>query len=147
MIQAEIALLTDHRYAAPAADAGDWYFGNILADDHLLQDALIRRGRTSVRVDWADPKVDWGQFRCALFRTTWDYFERYAEFTAWLDRIERQTRLCNTGPTVRWNVDKHYLADLERRGVPIVPSRFLERGTTETLSDVLEASGWDEAVI
>lgn len=144
---ADVALLTDHRYTAAAAAPGDWYLGNILADDGLLQAALARRGLSSVRVDWADTSVDWAAFGCAVFRTTWDYFERFAEFTAWLNRLESLTRVCNPVPTVRWNVDKHYLADLDARGVPVVPSRFLERGSTQSLSDVLADTGWDEAVI
>ncbi|HXD86280.1 MAG TPA: hypothetical protein VN641_07290 [Urbifossiella sp.] len=24
-----------------------------------------------------------------MFRTTWDYFDRFAEFTAWLERVDR----------------------------------------------------------
>ncbi|MFO0798690.1 MAG: hypothetical protein U0804_14555 [Gemmataceae bacterium] len=143
----DVALLTDRRYTATAAAEGDWYMGNILADDGLLQAALARRGLTSERVDWADPDVLWSRFRCAVFRTTWDYFDRFSEFSAWLDRVERQTRLCNHGPTVRWNLDKHYLADLDARGVPVVPSRFLERGSTQPLADVLAETGWDEAVV
>ncbi len=147
MPQTDVALLTDHRYTAATAAPDDWYLGNILADDGLLQAALRRRGLTSVRVDWADASVDWSAFGCAVFRTTWDYFERFPQFTAWLGHIERQTRVCNPVPTVRWNVDKHYLADLDARGVPVVPSRFLERGETTRLVDVLNETGWDEAVI
>jgi glutathione synthase/RimK-type ligase-like ATP-grasp enzyme len=147
MPTADVALLTDRRYTAATAADGDWYLGNILADDGLLQAALLRRGLTCVRVDWADAAIDWAEFGCALFRTTWDYFERFPEFTAWLDRVERRTRVCNPVPTVRWNMDKHYLADLECRGVPVVPSRFLERGSTRPLAEVLSETGWDEAVI
>ncbi len=33
----DVALLTDRRYTAPAAPDGDWYLGNILADDALLR--------------------------------------------------------------------------------------------------------------
>ncbi len=143
----DVALLTDRRYTASTAAEGDWYLQNILDDDRLLQEALARRGLTSVRVDWADPEIEWSRFRCAVFRTTWDYFERYAEFCAWLERIECATRLCNAGSTVRWNVDKHYLADLADRGVPVVPSRFLERGSTRTLADVLAETDWDDAVV
>lgn len=143
----EVALLTDRRYAASSAAESDWYLGNILADDRLLQEALARRGVTSVRVDWADPAVDWSSFRCAVFRTTWDYFERFAEFTDWLGRVECETRLCNLAPAVRGNLDKHYLADLAERGVPVVPTRFLERSSPQTLAAVLAETGWDEAVI
>jgi len=38
--RAEIALLTDSRYTASEAPTGDWYLGNILADDRLLAAAL-----------------------------------------------------------------------------------------------------------
>lgn len=41
---ATIALLTDRRYTATEAAAGDWYLGNILADDRLLAAALAARG-------------------------------------------------------------------------------------------------------
>lgn len=143
----DVALLTDHRYTATTAASGDWYLGNILADDRLLQAALSRRELTSVRVDWADPAIDWSRFRCAVFRTTWDYFERLAEFTVWLERVERETRLCNSGSTIRWNMDKHYLQVLAAQGVPVVPSRFLERGSTRTLAEVMTETGWGEVVI
>jgi len=143
----DVALLTDRRYTANTAAEGDWYLQNILDDDRLLQEALARRGLASLRVDWADPEIDWSRFRCAVFRSTWDYHERFAEFSAWLGRAELATRLCNPASTVRWNADKHYLADLADRGVPVLPSRYLERGSTRTLAGVLEETGWDDAVI
>lgn len=143
----DVALLTDRRFTANTAADGDWYLGNILADDRLLQIALTRRGLTSVRVDWADPAVEWSRFRCAVFRTTWDYFERFAEFSAWLERVERETRLCNAGSTIRWNLDKHYLADLHRLGVPVTASRYLERGTAQTVTEILDETSWDDAVV
>lgn len=145
--EADVALLTERRYAASAAAEGDWYLDNILRDDGLLQAALARLGLSSRRVDWADPDVDWSRFRCAVFRTTWDYFDRFREFSAWLARVQQQTRLCNDASLVWWNVDKHYLADLAARGVPVVPSYFVERGCTLSLHELLDATGWDDAVI
>ncbi len=145
--RADIALLTDHRYTATQAAASDWYLGNILHDDALLQDSLAQLGLSSVRVDWADPTVDWTSFSCAVFRTTWDYFERITEFTAWLDRVEKQTRLCNDTSLIRWNLDKHYLADLQSMGIPIVPSLFLEAGSRPDLPSLLSETGWEDAII
>ncbi len=142
-----IALLTESRFAAPAAAPGDWYLSNILRDDHLLQSALERRGFTSERVDWARSDVDWSRFGCAVFRTTWDYVERHAQFTAWIEHNRVRTRLCNDAETLLWNMDKHYLADLETKGIAIVPSRFIERGTPTSLRALLDESGWVEAVI
>lgn len=144
---ADVALLTDRRYEAKTAAEGDWYLGNILADDGLLRAALLRRGLTSVRVDWSRGDVDWSRFRCAVFRTTWDYFDRFGEFTDWLDRVQSRTQLINSVPTVRWNLDKHYLADLRSRGVPVVETVFVERGDSLPLADWLTRLGWARAVV
>lgn len=144
---ADVALLTDRRYTAPVAAPDDWYLANILADDALLGAALARRGLTSARVDWADPAVDWSRFRVGVFRTTWDYFDRRDEFRGWLDRVAAVTQICNPVDVVLHNMDKHYLAELEAVGVPVVPSRFLERGARCDLGAVLAATGWSEAVV
>ena len=143
----DVALLTDRRYTSSVATPDDWYLSNILRDDELVQAALLQIGLTSTRIDWANSSVDWSKFRCAVFRTTWDYFERLPQFTAWLEQIQLQTRLCNDASTVRWNLDKHYLIDLKERGIPVVPSRFIERGSDTSLSNLLDATDWDEAVI
>ncbi|MBX9584094.1 MAG: hypothetical protein K2X87_27660 [Gemmataceae bacterium] len=144
---ADVALLTDRRYVAADAAEGDWYLGNILHEDRLLRAELDRLGLSSARADWSRPDQDWSAFRCAVFRTTWDYFDRFADFSAWLDRAGRQTRLCNPPATVRWNMDKHYLADLAARGVRVVRTRFVERGGFAGMRALLDEAGWDEAVI
>lgn len=147
MSRTDVALLTDRRYIADAAAQGDWYLANILADDELLRAGLARHGLTAARVDWADASVDWSRFRCAVFRTTWDYFDRRGEFVAWLDRVRPLTRLCNPADVVLGNMDKHYLADLAAAGVPVVPSTYLEAGRRPDLGAVLDHQGWPEAVI
>lgn len=145
--KADVALLTDRRYEAMVASPGDWYLGNILEDDQLLQRELANQGFSSVRVDWARKDIDWSQYKCAIFRTTWDYFDRFEEFSQWLDTISRQTKLCNPYAIIKWNMDKHYLKDLELRGVAVVPSRFVEKGGTINIGDEILKSGWMEMVI
>lgn len=144
---ADVALLTESRYAGENAASDDWYLRNILRDDELLQTALARIGLSSIRLDWAAPDVDWSVFRCAVFRTTWDYFDRIAEFRAWLGRVQTRTRLCNAPETIWWNLDKHYLVDLQSRGVPVVPFRLIEPDAPQSLGDLLDAAGWEEAVL
>lgn len=143
---ADVALLTEARFAATAAE-GDGYLANILLDDRLLGDALRARGLSSVRVDWNRPDVDWSAFRCAMFRTTWNYFTMFPDFTAWLARVEGQTRILNVPSIVRWNWDKHYFADLEAQGIPVVPSRYIEKGEARSLGDLLAATGWEDAIV
>ncbi|MHC4827922.1 MAG: ATP-grasp domain-containing protein [Planctomycetota bacterium] len=141
----DVALLTESRYEKP--DQPDWYVSQILAEDGLLQAALRRRGLHSVRVDWARDDFRWSDARCALFRTTWDYFHRADEFLAWLDRVSGQTRLINAPAVIRWNMDKHYLDDLRDRGIHTVPTHFVEAATSASLPVVLAETGWEEAVL
>ncbi len=143
----DIALLTERRYLAEKAPEGDWYLANILHDDRLLQATLDKLGLTSQRVDWSNLDEDWSRFRCAVFRTTWDYFDRFDEFSAWLDRVPSLTQLCNAPSIIRWNMDKHYLADLDAKGVSVVRSKFIERGTILRLQSLLDETGWEQAVI
>jgi O-ureido-D-serine cyclo-ligase len=97
-------------------------------DDDLapLRDALARAGASVAIVAWDDPTVSWGRFDVAVLRSPWDYTQRPAEFLAWCERVGTQTRLLNPLPVVRWNTDKHYLADLQGAGVPVVESVFIE---------------------
>ena len=60
--------------------------------------------------------MDWSLTKSAMFRTTWDYFDRWDTFSPWLHRVQGQTRLFNAAPIVHWNLDKHYLQDLEQQG-------------------------------
>jgi hypothetical protein len=90
--------------------------------------ALDAVGAEAAVVDWDDGRVDWASFRLALLRSTWDYPERLAEFLAWTERAAQVTTLLNPPGVLRWNSDKHYLRDLARSGVPVVPTRFVEPG-------------------
>jgi len=144
---ARVALLTDRRFVAAEAEPGDWYLANILRDDALLQQALTQLGISSVRIDWADPEVDWALFELAVFRTTWDYYERHEEFTPWLGNVQRMLPLCNTPEIIRWNMDKHYLLDLQSQGVAVVPFVLLEAGSQVDLAASMREQGWTQAVV
>jgi glutathione synthase/RimK-type ligase-like ATP-grasp enzyme len=126
---------------------GDWYVEQVYREDAFLGCALAALGLASRRVDWADPLFDWRTTRAALWRSTWDYFHRIAEFRAFLARVRCQTRLVNPPETVLWNADKHYLADLARAGVPVVPSRFFEKGEKADLARLMREEGWREVVV
>jgi glutathione synthase/RimK-type ligase-like ATP-grasp enzyme len=141
MSRIDVVLLTESRYEQPAEI--DWYVGNILTEDKLLGDELQRLGLSVKRVDWARQDFDWSSARTAVFRSTWDYFHRFAEFRAWLDRVSPLTPLINPAKLVRWNWDKHYLLDLEQRGVHCVPTTIVEAGSSRTLADVVSEFGSD----
>ena len=110
-------------------------------DMPLLLAALHSAGTDAQEVDWDDDAIDWSRFDLVLLRSTWDYFERLPEFLAWAERVTQRTRLLNPLDVIRWNTDKHYLADLARVGVPVVPSTFVEPGgnTTAAVDALLAA--------
>lgn len=114
-----------------------------------LASALREAGADVAIVDWDDAAFDWGGVDAAVLRSPWDYTDRPADFLAWATRAAARTRLLNPPDVLHWNTDKHYLADLERAGVAIVPSRFVEPGADarDALADFLAAHECAEFVI
>jgi len=91
--------------------------------------ATLSGAGAAVRVvEWDDAEINWSQFDLALLRSTWDYSVRLPEFLDWAERVSKSTRLVNPAPVVRWNTDKHYLAELLQADVRTVPSAFVEPG-------------------
>ncbi len=93
-----------------------------------LANALHHAGVEVHIVPWDAPQ-DWSQFDMLLLRSTWDYTGRPVEFLNWAEAASRAAPLVNNLPTVRWNIDKHYLGALAAAGVPVVPTTFLEPDT------------------
>lgn len=91
----------------------------------LLAEAFRLRGVEASIVVWDDPTVRWGDFELAVVRSTWDYLEKLARFTAWIDATARVTRLVNPAEMLRWNLHKRYLLALEDAGVAVVPTQFV----------------------
>ncbi len=119
---------------------------SLFGDEAALPAAFARAGIDARPVSWSDAAVDWTAFDLVVLRSPWDYFERIAEFTAWLDRLERaHVRLCNPLPLVRWNLDKRYLRELSARGVRIVPTEFVE--APANLAALVAGRGWREAIL
>lgn len=94
--------------------------------------ALERTGVPVDVVDWHDPAVDWSRYDRAVLRSTWDYTQRLPEFLSWLERVDAATEVVNSAATVRWNLDKQYLAELAGTGVPVIPTDFVPPGGTAT---------------
>jgi len=145
MKKIHVTILTDNRYVSPEADTT--YIRNILEEDELIMDALRKEGLRVDRKSWDDPGFRWDQSETILFRSTWDYFDRFGEFSRWLRRVDGLTRMINDADTIRWNLDKHYLKELKGAGIPVPPTAFVPKGTTETLSSLTERSGWKELIL
>ena len=141
----DIVILTDHRYVNPKEVTA--YNANVLLEDQLVQDALEKQGFRTHRKSWDDATFDWSTTRFALFRTTWDYFDRFDEFSLWLDTASKQTAFINSEKLIRWNIDKRYLKDLEEKGICIPPTRVVEKGEQITLTSIHEQFHFEDLVV
>ena len=112
-------------------------------DDELAIAPLAVRGVEVELVPWRR-STDWRRFEGVVIRSTSDFPLDPEAFFACLTRIEGAgTPLANPLEVARWNLHKSYLFDLERRGVPVVPTRRvvgLDAERLLALFDELDAS-------
>ena len=141
----DVVILTDSRYTNPTVITA--YIQNILDEDGMVKKALEQLGLRVLRLSWDDPNFDWSTTKSILFRTTWDYFDRFDEFSKWLNRVSQQTQLLNSEAIIRWNLDKHYLIDLAKKGVNICQTIFIEKGETKSLKELAIANNLTDFVI
>ena len=116
-------------------------------DEGPLLEALAARGVDARLVAWDDPREDWDASVPTVLRSTWDYLHRVEAFLAWIERVARASPLWNPAEIVRWTVHKFYLRELAERGVPVVPTACLARGSRDTLAELRRARGWDAVVV
>lgn len=122
-------------------------YPQLTRDDGLLRDKLEALGHTVRPVLWRDPSVVWEQADVVVIRSPWDYMEHVGEFWSFLHRLEGHPRVLNSPALMCWNLDKVYLAELESRGVPIVPTVFVAAGETVDVHEVAQGRGWGEVVV
>lgn len=110
--------------------------------DHLAVEPLRRLGWEVDNVAWTDPNADWRRYDVVVIRSTWDYQNKPHAFLKTLEAIEAaNVRLLNSSSLCKWNFEKTYLRDLEKRNVPTIPSRWLDRLTAEDLEASFEQFG------
>ncbi|WP_165072812.1 ATP-grasp domain-containing protein [Paludisphaera rhizosphaerae] len=123
-------------------------FPDLHDDDRLFAEALARRGVDVTPAVWDDPAVDWRGFDRVVIRSTWWYYEKPDAYRRWLESfLDRPGVLWNPPEAVLANVHKGYLLDLERIGVPIVPTELAPLGSDASLAEILARRGWSRAVV
>lgn len=116
-------------------------------DDAILRDLLVACGKSVAIVPWDDPQFEWADAKLALLRSTWDYFHRRDEFLAWAERAASLTRLHNPPDVVRWNTHKGYLVELASKGLPVVTTELVKKGSRTDLDRLLAERKWKKAVL
>ena len=120
---------------------------NLNLQDQPLLAELAKHTITASPMIWDKPETNWSDFDYLIFRNTWDYFEKEAQFNSWLEQIEKLgIKTLNSIGVIKQNKHKFYLREIERQGVPILPTVFINKTNALSLSKLVP-SHWKKAVI
>ena len=97
-----------------------------------LVDAAVDADLGHEVVAWDDPAVVWSKYSLCVVRSTWNYHEDRDAFLRWCARVDTESTIVNSVALLTWNTDKHYLAELDRAGLPVVPTTFVETHDPES---------------
>jgi hypothetical protein len=119
--------------------------GDITDDDRLIALAIGATGVTvnSVLWDRCDQSVD---VNALILRSPWNYHLAPDDFLKWMDQ-QRAPVILNDPETVRWNVHKRYLFDLQGEGIPIAPTVLCPIHEPSDLHALMRQRNWDRAVV
>jgi len=88
-----------------------------------LPEALEARGIDVDLKQWDDPSVNWADAGVCVLRSVHNYAADRAKFLEWAHTVPR---LLNNANIIEWNTDKHYLQELNSRGMPVIDTVWLE---------------------
>jgi|WetSurMetagenome_2_1015567.scaffolds.fasta_scaffold01204_8 glutathione synthase/RimK-type ligase-like ATP-grasp enzyme len=94
---------------------------NFYTYDKLLIEPMSKLGWDAEEISWRNEDVDWNDYAAVIVRSTWDYQNDSEKFLNVLVSINNSSaHLENDLELMKWNMNKNYLFDLEKKGVRIV---------------------------
>ncbi len=127
-----VALLTDPAHPT------------LVADDAPLREAFTAAGWDAQPVQWRTPEDG---FDLVVVRSCWDYVAHVGEFVTALEQWSRRARLVNPLETLRWNLDKHYLLELQQLGMPLPATAVVAADSPDSLAEVMSTLDADRVVV
>jgi len=141
----DVVILTKKGFFEP--ENPDWYVKQAIKEDEFVINALKKRRLKVTRTYWDNPDFDFSETKITLLRTVWDYFHRFKEFSTWLKETQTKTRIINPPELIFENIDKHYLAGLEQKGINIPKTYFIDKGDKKTLEQLHKDFKLNESVL
>ena len=119
-----------------------------LSDSSMrLVRALERKGYTVTSFPW-DRRNKQEPYAALLPLECWNYHLHRQEFLGWLEERKNEgIRILNPVPIIRWNTDKTYLLELEKSGIPIIPTAIIRPEGQDTPGTIMEKRHWQHAII
>jgi hypothetical protein len=119
-----------------------------VSDAELSLPAMHALGWNVEFVSWRAPNPDWNRYELVYICTPWDYQDDPGAYLDVLRDISRSTALLvNPVATVRWNLDKRYLAELESKGVRTVPSLWYDAWSDSIPAQAMQTFSTDKVVV
>lgn len=116
--------------------------------DRMLEAPLKSLGWELTEVSWHAKNHNWEQYDAVIVRSTWDYQAHCQDFLTCLQVIDNSSAvLCNSMSLIKWNISKHYLKELENKGVPIIPTLWADELQEQNFAAAFAKFGCDEIVI
>lgn len=142
-----IALLISANLASNAPDRrSDAHRFDLQLD--ILQQGFAPHGLTLDAVRWSDPAIDWSRYAAVMVNCAWDYQDDHEKFLRTLDAITALgVPVFNSPDTVRWNIRKTYLREMEKRGIAIIPTLWPEAPTAPDIREAMAAFGANDVVL
>ncbi|MBI1803417.1 MAG: hypothetical protein HY033_06565 [Ignavibacteriae bacterium] len=117
-------------------------------DDRIASQALRSEGVRIVPVVWNEPSTEWAEFDVVVVRSCWDYHRAPDAFRSWIDSMEEHdVRIWNPPNILRWNMEKTYLCDIEKRGIAIPRTIFLNDTDSFDARSIIDRIGTSDVVI
>jgi glutathione synthase/RimK-type ligase-like ATP-grasp enzyme len=114
-------------------------------DSRVLEPSLRRRGLKPVFLPWDSSTPLPRETAACVVKAVWDYHERPVQFLRWVDGVAARVPIWNSPDLLRRNFHKSYLLQLDRAGVPTVPTVLARVGTGDQALHTKE--GWTDVVI
>jgi glutathione synthase/RimK-type ligase-like ATP-grasp enzyme len=117
-------------------------------DERPVLAALAARGVVGRPIAWTEGVSALAGCDAVVLRSCWNYHLHEAAFRAYLSDLDDvDVPVFNPPATLRWNLDKRYLLELEAAGLDVLPTRCVARGDARELAAVFAETGWSEAVV
>jgi hypothetical protein len=116
-----------------------------LETDELTR-GCAKRGIELEICQW-DAPIDLDRYSGAIVGTVWDYFPKKDQLLGVLEQIETRMPAFNPSKVIRWNIEKHYLRELEERGAPSIPTIWAQSPDPDVINDAYTSFQTDRLVI
>ncbi len=103
-------------------------------DIPFAQESAQRLGLDLDFVNWHH-EINWANYDAAIIRSTWDYVPVRDKFIDWVKDVSKKIPVFNSAEIIEWNTNKKYLIELDKLGIPTIPTKYISRG--ENIETVL----------